>query len=90
MKTTVTLKGSTLACRLVNISTDGALITAPFPPAVGSEVEIDLPGNGLVTATVVRVTSAYIALNFNAPIDVDLIAGDSASRSASAPAQATA
>ncbi len=90
LKTTVKLKGSTLTCRMVNISTDGALITASFHPAVGAEVEIDLPGNGPVTATVVRVTSTYIALNFGAPVDVELAAGDAAAGSAATLAQATA
>ncbi len=90
LKTTVTSQGSILACRLVNISADGALITASFHPPLGSDVELDLPGSGPVTATVVRVTSAYIALNFDIPVDVDLVAGASASHGEGAAAQATA
>ncbi len=90
LKTTITSKGSMLACRLVNISADGALITASFHPPVGSSVELDLPGSGPVTATVVRVTSAYIALNFEAPVDVDMVAGEGASLGQTTAAQATA
>ena len=75
LKTKVTLKGITIACQLVNISAAGAVIAASFHPAVGARVELDLPGNGSVTAVVSRVTSAYIAIAFDQPVDVDAIEG---------------
>ncbi len=76
LKTTVTLKGITLACRLVNLSTTGALIAASFHPPIGAKVELDLPGMGSAAAAVARVTSAYIALSFEEPIDLDAVAGN--------------
>ncbi len=41
LKTTVTLKGLTLACRLFNLSATGALIAASFHPPIGARVELD-------------------------------------------------
>ena len=76
MKTTVTLKGITLACRLVSLSATGALIAASFHPPIGAKVELELPGKGPAAATVARVTSAYIALSFEEPIDLDAVAGN--------------
>ncbi len=75
LKTTVTLKGITLACRLVNLSATGALIAASFHPPIGAKVELDLPGKGSAAAAVARVTSAYIALSFEEPIELDAVAG---------------
>ncbi len=75
LKATVTLKGITLACRLVNLSTTGALIAASFHPPIGAKVVLDLPGKGSTAAAVARVTSAYIALSFDEPIDLDAVAG---------------
>lgn len=74
LKTTVTLEGITLACRLVDLSATGALIAASFHPPVGSKVELNLPGEGSAAAAVARVTSAYIALSFDQPIDLDAVA----------------
>ncbi len=76
LKTTVTLKGLTLACRLFNLSATGALIAASFHPPIGSRVELDLPGKGSAAAAVARVTSAYIALSFEEPIELDAVAGN--------------
>ena len=76
LKTTVTLKGLTLACRLVNLSTTGALIAASFHPPIGARVELDLPGRGPATAAIARVTSAYIALTFEEPIELDAADGN--------------
>lgn len=73
LKTTLTQDGYARSCRLVNISTKGALIAASFHPRVGARVELDLPGYESTLATVTRVTSAYIALSFNEPVDIDLV-----------------
>ncbi len=73
MKTTVNLDGFSRSCQLVNVSATGALIAASFHPRIGSEVELDVPGMGWATASVIRVTSAYIALSFDQPIDVTVV-----------------
>ncbi len=70
LKTTVNLDGYSRPCQLVNVSARGALIAASFHPRLGTEVELDIPGMGWTSASVVRVTSAYIALSFDQPIDV--------------------
>lgn len=90
MKTTVTQKGITLSCRLVNLSSAGALIAAPFHPPLGSKVDIDLPGLGAAGASVVRVTSAYIALSFDEAVDIETVDGRSDRLPQPAMAQAAA
>lgn len=61
---TVTFAGRKVACRLANISRTGALIGAADGLAIGTRVEIDLPGNGPVEANVVRVSGNHAALMF--------------------------
>lgn len=88
MKTTVNLDGFSRSCQLVNVSATGALIAASFHPRLGAEVELDIPGMGWATASVVRVTSAYIALSFDQPIDVAVVADANVHSHEPAPANA--
>jgi hypothetical protein len=90
LKTTVTQKGITLSCRLVNLSSAGALIAASFHPSLGSRVDIDLPGLGAAGASVVRVTSAYIALSFDETVDIETVDGHDEPLAQPALAQAAA
>lgn len=89
LKTTVTLKGLTIACRVVNVSAAGAVIAASFHPPVGARLELDLPGYGSATAVVSRVTSAYIAIAFDQPVDVDAIEGAGDDSANTAPSRVT-
>jgi hypothetical protein len=61
---TVTIGGKRVPCRLANVSSGGALITGLPTVKVGSKVELDMPGTGTVSATVVRLTETHIGLMF--------------------------
>ncbi len=61
---TVVIGGKRVACRLANVSSGGALISAPPEVRLGAQVELDIPGTGVVLASVVRVTETHVGLMF--------------------------
>jgi len=60
----IKLNGQNLSCRLVDISAGGALVRTDRRVEVGDKVAIDLPNEGTVIGTVVRLTPSHIALSF--------------------------
>ncbi|MBI3708137.1 MAG: PilZ domain-containing protein [Proteobacteria bacterium] len=64
LPTHVTVRGSRVACRLIDVSQGGALLAGKAELKYGSKVMLDLPGIGSVTASVVRVTPTHFALAF--------------------------
>jgi hypothetical protein len=60
----VRLNGQVLACRLVDISAGGALVRTERRVEVGDKIAIDIPNEGTVIGTVVRLTPSHIALSF--------------------------
>ena len=66
----VMVNGRTVVCKIVNISSGGALIESRAIPSLGSNVRLRIPGIGPTPATVARATSTYYAVMFITPIDV--------------------
>ncbi len=60
----VTLNGQVVSCRLVDISAGGALVRTERRVEVGDKVAIDLPNEGTIIGTVVRLTPSHIAVSF--------------------------
>ncbi len=60
----VIIGGKRVPCRLANVSSGGALIAAHAVLQLGTKVELDMPGTGTVSATVVRLTETHIGLMF--------------------------
>ena len=60
----IRLNGQTLPCRLVDISAGGALVRTERKVEVSDKVAIDLPNEGTVIGTVVRLTPSHIAVSF--------------------------
>jgi hypothetical protein len=60
----IRLSGQVLPCRLVDISAGGALVRTERRVEVGDKIAIDLPSEGTVIGTVVRLTPSHIAVSF--------------------------
>ena len=60
----ITIQDQRVDCRLVDVSTTGALLQTDALATVGSDVAVSLPGVGDIVGKVVRVTATHIALSF--------------------------
>ncbi len=58
------VKGARVPCRVLNVSTSGALVDQVMGFPVGAHVEIDLPQVGRAIGVVVRATPTQVALAF--------------------------
>jgi len=60
----IIVKNQRVNCRLVDVSSSGALLETDELASVGSDVAISLPGVGDIVGKVVRVSTTHIALSF--------------------------
>ena len=64
LPTHVTVRGTRVSCKVIDVSQGGALVAGRAEVKYGSKVMLELPGIGSVTASVVRVTPTHFALAF--------------------------
>ncbi len=60
----IVVKNQRIDCRLVDISSTGALLKSDQKATIGADVAVALPGIGEMVGKVVRVSSSHIALSF--------------------------
>jgi PilZ domain len=60
----IVVKDQRVDCRLIDISSSGALLETDQQAMVGSDVAVSLPGVGDMIGKVVRVSATHIALSF--------------------------
>ena len=60
----IVVKDQRVDCRLVDVSSSGALLESDALATVGSDVALLLPGVGEIVGKVVRVSATHIALSF--------------------------
>ncbi len=71
---TLKWNGQSLPVRLRNISTGGALLESERPLDSGAEVQLDLPGCGLLSAEVRWCQSGRLGISFHEAFDLKLLA----------------
>jgi hypothetical protein len=64
LPTHLVIQGVEAECRLIDISTSGALLKTDRAAVVGDKISVDLPGLGPTIGNVVRITESHMAIAF--------------------------
>lgn len=64
LPTHLVIQGVEAECRLIDISTSGALLKTNRAAVVGDKISVDLPGLGPTIGNVVRITDSHMAIAF--------------------------
>jgi PilZ domain-containing protein len=64
LPTHLSVRGTDVPCRLIDISASGALLRTDRMAHVGDKISVDLPGLGPTVGDVVRITQSHLAIGF--------------------------